>query len=278
MSVLVQPATRRRTAAGRLEVPPERGLNDPPLAVPRGVQPVSKRVAGRSGSVQAVGPTVGEEPMTLRAILVLDDPDQERAEISASLTEHGYEVAFGTRAGSDRLKLLATSQTDLVVLDAGGACNGDALLRAVASSGGGRDIPVVRLADGGPPGAEAAASTLSRLKKVVDRLQGVPPPEPAYRYRQLEVDFQGRRVLLDGREVHLTAHEFGVLCHLARHAARIRSVAEIFESAWSRPYRNDAGHVWTYVRRLRRKLEPDPARPVYLLSRAGLGYLVPAAE
>lgn len=211
--------------------------------------------------------------MAFRAILVLDNPEQERAEIAASLTEHGYEVDFG----GQRLKLLATNHTELVVLDAGGAGNGDALLRAVASFGDGRDLPIVRLANGHPP-SDTAAATLLRLKQVLERLQGVPPPEPAYRYQQLEVDFHRRRVVFDGREVQLTAREFGVLAHLARHAGKISSVAEVFEAAWSRPYGDDAGHVWTYIRRLRRKLEPNPCRPVYVQSRPGLGYFVPTAE
>jgi DNA-binding response OmpR family regulator len=103
------------------------------------------------------------------------------------------------------------------------------------------------------------------------------PHEP-YRCGQLVVDFQARRVVLGESEVRLTAHEYAVLADLARHAGTIRSVRDIFESVWERPLRNQSAYVWTYIRRLRQKLEADPTQPAYLLSRSTLGYLLPKPD
>jgi DNA-binding response OmpR family regulator len=99
-----------------------------------------------------------------------------------------------------------------------------------------------------------------------------------YRCGQLVVDFQARRVFLGEGEVRLTAHEYAVLADLARNAGTIRSIRGIFESVWQRPFRNQSAYVWTYIRRLRQKLEADPRHPVYLLSRNTLGYVLPKPD
>ena len=82
----------------------------------------------------------------------------------------------------------------------------------------------------------------------------------------------------DGQNVAVTRHELAVLAYLALHAGKRRTVAEIFEAVWGRPFSSEAAYVWTYIRRLRRKVEPDPRRPVYLLSRGGLGYFLPPPD
>jgi DNA-binding response OmpR family regulator len=210
--------------------------------------------------------------MTVRAILVLDHTDHERPEVSVRLIERGYELAVDT-AGSNQLTVRAKAQADLVVLDVGS----DPLVRATASYRDGSDVPFVHLAEDGAP-RDGAALAIGHVNDVLERLQCVPGLEPTYRYQQLEVDFNRRRVVRDGREISLTAHEFGVLAHLARSPGKVWSMAEIFDSAWGKPYAGQASHIWTYIRRLRRKLEPDPSAPVYVLSCARRGYFVPTSE
>jgi DNA-binding response OmpR family regulator len=98
--------------------------------------------------------------------------------------------------------------------------------------------------------------------------------EPVYRHGAIQIDFASRRVQRDGCEVELTAREFKVLAYLAVNAGKIRTVAEIFEAVWGRPLADESASVWTYICRLRHKLEADPARPVHLLSRGRLGYFM----
>jgi len=97
----------------------------------------------------------------------------------------------------------------------------------------------------------------------------------AYERGDLQVRFVERRVFLKDQEVALSAREFAVLVHLARNAGKIRSVAEIFESVWRRPLVDESAYVWTYIRRLRQKLEADPGRPEHVLTQGNRGYLMP---
>jgi DNA-binding response OmpR family regulator len=99
-----------------------------------------------------------------------------------------------------------------------------------------------------------------------------------YRHAGLEVHFDARKVCLHGQEIALTSHEFAIIAYLARHAGKVRSIAEIFEAVWQRPFCGEAAYLWTYARRLRHKLETDPHRPVYVLARAGHGYCMPPCE
>ena len=130
-------------------------------------------------------------------------------------------------------------------------------------------------------GASSKLVVLSpdELQAAIAALRSVDAAAPGqYRRDQLVVDFQTRRVLLAEREVELTAHEYAVLADLARNAGTIRSIRDIFEAVWQQPFRNQSAYVWTYIRRLRQKLEADPRHPVYLLSRSTLGYLLPMPD
>lgn len=114
------------------------------------------------------------------------------------------------------------------------------------------------------------------------RVVALTTPETAggaiYRHRGLEVELEQRRARVNRREVRLTAHEFAVLALLARSPGKIWTIPEIFESVWGTHYSGEAAYIWTYIRRLRRKLEAEPDAPIYVLSRHGRGYFVPASD
>jgi len=99
-----------------------------------------------------------------------------------------------------------------------------------------------------------------------------------YRCQGLEIDFAARQTRVDGREVRLTRREFDVLAHLARNAGKVLLHRQILRAVWGGQYGDESDFVWTYVRRIRRKIEPDPEHPRYLLTEHGAGYRVPASE
>ncbi len=99
-----------------------------------------------------------------------------------------------------------------------------------------------------------------------------------YRYRDLEVDFAARLATVGGVRVPLTAREFEVLAYLARNAGKVVLHRQLLQAVWGGQYGNESDYVWTFVQRIRRKIEPDRAHPSYVLTDIGVGYRMPAPD
>ena len=94
----------------------------------------------------------------------------------------------------------------------------------------------------------------------------------SYRCGVLRVDLPGNRVTLAGEAVHLTRLEWAVLKVLVRNAGRVVSSQHLLQEAWGPDYGSEGEYVRAYITRLRRKLEPDPSNPQFILLERGLGY------
>lgn len=94
----------------------------------------------------------------------------------------------------------------------------------------------------------------------------------------LVVDFAHRVVRSEGREVHLTPTEYDLLAELTRNAGKVLTHRELLQRVWGPDYSGENTYLRTFVRHLRRKLEPNPAQPRFLLNEPGVGYLVPPAD
>jgi two-component system KDP operon response regulator KdpE len=88
----------------------------------------------------------------------------------------------------------------------------------------------------------------------------------------LTIDFQARRVTVDGREVHLTPTEYEVLKYLATNSGRVITHRTLLRAVWGPAYEAEDHYLYVFIGRLRRKLEPDPNRPRYLVTEPGIGY------
>jgi two-component system, OmpR family, KDP operon response regulator KdpE len=88
----------------------------------------------------------------------------------------------------------------------------------------------------------------------------------------LVVDFQTRRVTVEGREVHLTPTEYEVLKYLATNAGRVITHRTLLRAVWGPAYETEDHYLYVFIGRLRHKLEPDPNRPRYLMTEPGIGY------
>ena len=95
---------------------------------------------------------------------------------------------------------------------------------------------------------------------------------PSFRAGDLEVDFAAQEVRLRGEPVALTATEYKLLYHLVRNAGRVLRHETLLAKVWGREYVDEVDYLRVYIRRLRRKLEPDPERPRHILTERGLGY------
>jgi len=111
---------------------------------------------------------------------------------------------------------------------------------------------------------------LARLRAALRRAG--PPGGPVLEIGELAVDLEKRLVTVQGRAVQLTPHEFGLLRLLAQNEGKLLTHPTILREVWGPAYGDESHYLHVYVSQLRRKIEPDPARPRYVLTEPGVGY------
>ena len=89
---------------------------------------------------------------------------------------------------------------------------------------------------------------------------------------ELALDLEKRSVSMAGESVHLTPHEFELLRVLAQNEGKLLTHKAILREVWGPAYQRESSYLHVFVSQLRRKLEPDPARPRYILTEPGAGY------
>ena len=222
----------------------------------------------------------------MATILVVDDERKIAQLIRDYLEAAGFAVATAAD-GREALMRARTEHPDLVVLDLGlPDVSGDDVCRAVRAAS---DAPIVivsarhseqekvRLLDAGaddyltkPFGpAELAARVRAHLRRA--RRAESPNGRPL-RLGDLELDLAGRVATRDGKQVHLTPIEWGILRALAAEPGRTRTHQQIFDAVWGREYGNAAQYLRVHITNLRRKVEPDPALPTFVVTEPGVGY------
>jgi two-component system, OmpR family, KDP operon response regulator KdpE len=119
---------------------------------------------------------------------------------------------------------------------------------------------------------------LARLRAVLRRHQ--PAPEAALVETEcFRIDLVNHFVWRDGEQVHLTPIEWELLAHLVRNPGRLLTQKYLLQHVWGPQYETETGYLRNYLAQLRRKLEPDPSQPRYLLTEPGMGYrFVPDPE
>src|SRR5579863_4010059 len=94
----------------------------------------------------------------------------------------------------------------------------------------------------------------------------------------LIVDYAHRQVRSGGNEIHLTPTEYDLLCELTHNAGKVLTHRDLLQRVWGPDYKGENTYLRTFIRYLRRKLEPDPTQPRFLLNESGVGYYVPAPD
>jgi len=115
---------------------------------------------------------------------------------------------------------------------------------------------------------------VARVKAVLRRTTATTEPTPAETITagDLRIDLATRRVLRGDASLDLTAKEFDLLAHMAAHPGRVYTRESLLRDVWGYDFYGDDSTVTVHVRRLREKLEPDPAKPRYLTTVWGVGY------
>jgi DNA-binding response OmpR family regulator len=118
------------------------------------------------------------------------------------------------------------------------------------------------------------AELLARVRAALRRSQPGEAPPSTIAVGDLTINVARRRVSRGDQEIRLTPTEYKLLYELATNAGKVMLHTDLLSRVWGPEYRDEVDYLWTYVRYLRNKIEPDPSHPRYLLSEPGVGYML----
>lgn len=218
-------------------------------------------------------------------VLVVDDEPQILRALRINLSARGYDVVTAAD-GAGALQAAAEESPELVVLDLGlpdrDGVDVIADLRRLSSvpilvlSGRSDSADKVDALDAGaddyvtkPFGMD---ELLARLRAMQRRAGPSAEEEPLVTFGDVVVDLAATRVTIRGEEVRLTPTEWHLLAVLMRNPGKLLSQRRLLLEVWGPGYETAQGNLRLYMAQLRRKLEPDPARPVHFRTEPGMGY------
>ena len=226
-------------------------------------------------------------PDRRQLILVVDDEPRMTRFIRMNLELEEYRV-IEAHNGLEALDKVRTDLPDLVILDVMmpelDGFETLEMLREVSN------VPVIMLtvrADeedkvrGLELGADdyvtkpfGARELTSRVRAVLRRTQGPVTPEEAILRidDRLSIDFNGRKVIVEGQHIKLRPTEFRLLYHLVENAGWVVPHEDLLAKVWGYEYREEIQYLRLYITYLRQKIEPDPSHPDYILTERGVGY------
>jgi two-component system KDP operon response regulator KdpE len=216
----------------------------------------------------------------------VDDELAIQRSLKPLLRSRGYDVDVAG-SGAEALKLARNHAPDVVILDLGlPDIDGAQVCRTIRGTS---DVPIIVLS--ARTGDSDKVSTLDigaddyvtkpfspeeLLARIRVALRHVFTEDDAEsgraRFGNFTIDFDRRRVLRGDEEIRLTPKEFDLLLLLARHADRVLTNRAILKAIWGPHAVNQPEHLWVLVGQLRKKIEPDPSNPVYLVSEPWVGY------
>jgi two-component system KDP operon response regulator KdpE len=222
-----------------------------------------------------------------RVAVVIEDDAQIRRFLKVTLEENGFKYLEADTAKKGLIQC-ETQMPDLIILDLGlPDLDGLEVIEQVREwtqvpivvlSARGQEKDKVAALDSGaddyltkPFGVDELMArirvTLRRSAKTDDG-QG----ETVFSHKGLEVDLEKRIVTVSGKEVHLTPIEYRLLATLVKHAGKVLTHRQLLVEVWGPNAQFEHQYVRVYMNQLRHKLEPEPARPRYLVTETGVGY------
>jgi two-component system, OmpR family, KDP operon response regulator KdpE len=217
-------------------------------------------------------------------VLVVDDEAPILRALRINLAARRYQVSTASD-GTSGLAAMARDRPDVLILDLGlPDMDGIDVIRGVR---GWTTTPIIVLSAWGQESQKVAAldagaddyvtkpfgmdELLARLRAAVRRASPA-PDEPVVVTPDFTVDLAAKRVTRDGSDIRLTPTEWQLLEVLVRHRGRLVTQRQLLAEVWGPQYQTEANYLRVYAAQLRRKLEPDPSRPRYLLTEPGRGY------
>jgi two-component system, OmpR family, KDP operon response regulator KdpE len=223
-------------------------------------------------------------------VLVIDDEPSILRALRINLTARDYEVTTASD-GASGLAAVSRERPDVLILDLGlPDMEGTDVIHGVR---GWTSTPIIVLSVWGQEQMKVAAldagaddyvtkpfgmdELLARLRAAVRRASPA-PDEPVVQTPDFTVDLAAKRVMRcrdgDGEspDVRLTPTEWQLLEILVRNRGRLVSQRQLLQEVWGPAYESESNYLRVYMAQLRRKLEPEPSRPRYLLTEPGMGY------
>ena len=227
------------------------------------------------------------------SILIADDEPRYVRLMEANLMTEGYTV-YKAYDGQQAVTLTAERQPDLVlldimmpVLDGFAACQ---RIREFSS------VPIIMVTAKGEEhdrvrgldfGADdyivkpfSANELLARVRAVLRRADhsGQDARQALFQHGNLRIDLARAEVFLNDRMVYLSATEYRILLQLAQNVGRVLPSEQLLRDVWGDEYVEDKEILWVSISRLRQKLEDDPRSPKHIVTRSGVGYILPIME
>jgi two-component system, OmpR family, KDP operon response regulator KdpE len=216
-------------------------------------------------------------------VLVVDDEPQILRALQLKLNGAGYTVDTAATASEARIKA-SMRPPEAIILDVllpDG--RGTDVCRELRSWS---DVPILVLSAVGEEQEKIAAldagaddyvtkpfsgdELLARLRAALRRTR--PSTQPLVEVGDLRIDLERRQVTIAGREIQLTPIEYDLLRLLAENEGKLMTHPTILREIWGPAYAEESNYLHVYVSHVRRKIEPDPARPRYILNQPGVGY------
>jgi two-component system KDP operon response regulator KdpE len=218
------------------------------------------------------------------AILAVDDEPQIRRVLRTTLSAQGYTV-LEAKSGEEALETVRRERVDLVLLDVNLAgISGLETCREIRSSS---DVPIIMLTvrnseqdkvqalDAGaddyvvkPFGSE---ELMARIRAALRRTSSG-EALPVFEAPDLTIDFSKRLVTVQGEHVRLTPKEFELLRHLVSNQGKAIPHRRLLQAVWGPDYGEETEYLRVFINQLRKKIEPDPGHPRYILTEPWLGY------
>jgi len=230
--------------------------------------------------------------MTTQVLVVDDEPRYQRL-LEANLRTEDHDVLTAGN-GLEALDVFSANPIDLVLLDVMmPKLDGFATLQRLREFS---NVPVIILTAKGEEqdrvrgldlGADdylvkpfSATELLARVRAVLRRSQVSQEGTAArfFNHDNLKIDFARAEVWRSGQSVSLSATEYRLLLQFAHNVGKIQSSEELLSSVWGPEYRTDKEILWVSIARLRQKLEDNPHTPKHIITKSGLGYMMPSLD
>jgi two-component system KDP operon response regulator KdpE len=222
--------------------------------------------------------------MSNERVLVVDDEQAIRRFLRVTLTSQAYAV-IEAASGQEALSSVATQKPDIIILDLGlPDLDGVEVVRMLREW---IQIPIIILSVRRSESDKIAAldagaddyltkpfgvgELLARLRASLRRAART-TDEPVFANGSLKVDLERRVVTVSGQEVQLTPHEYELLRAFITHAGKVLTHRHLLREVWGVEYGDELHMLHVNISNLRRKIEPDPTRPQFIITEPGVGY------
>lgn len=226
------------------------------------------------------------------SILVVDDEPRYLRLLEANLRTEGYQI-ITAQNGKEAVETFSANPVDLILLDVlMPQMDGFTVCQRIRQYS---NVPIIILTSKGEEqdrvrgldvGADdylvkpfSVMELLARVRAVLRRAHVSETGQDRYfTHTNLRIDLARAEVWRDEYPVFLSATEYRLLLQFAHNVGKVLAAEELLGSVWGPEYRSDKEILWVTIARLRQKVEDDPHNPKHIVTRSGLGYLMPPVE